>query len=130
MRPSLCCFVCMFATGLLRGADLGSPVPIPVQVDSRPASGVNEASASLTPPAALPATLTPSCPCGNRCDCAAGVCPACPVQAAATQPAPRSYRQVWVRGLGWVWMEQSPAFTFGACGACPGGVCSGPCCGR
>jgi hypothetical protein len=109
LRSSCLLFVCL--AGVLHGADLGSPVPIPARVEARPTLEREAAAA-----------LAPACPCGGRCDCAAGQCPACPVQASPAPAAVKTYRQVWMRGMGWVWMAQSSPYSLGGC---PGGVCTG-----
>jgi hypothetical protein len=104
MRVSFSVFVLVITAEALAAADLGSPVPIP----AREMRNTFETGNRKAEPAKI-------CPCGDNCDCTTGQCPACPVPVATT------YRQVWIRGTGWVWVRDAQTSTSGGCssGTCP-----------
>jgi hypothetical protein len=118
MRLAAC--LLLLSSSSVVAADLGSPLPMPVRV-SEPPVAVKSAESVPTD------VRSQACPCADNCECAAGQCPACPVRSAATPatavatPAlPVTYRQVWVRGAGWVWTQETPV--------CSSGTCSGESC--
>jgi hypothetical protein len=109
MRLSLSFLVLLLAAGVSLAADLGSPLPIPVATTLSSASGQTE--------------RLKMCSCGDNCTCKPGQCPACPTQSVeqSTTSAVATYRQVWIRGMGWVWMQDIPNPPLGGCssGTCP-----------
>jgi hypothetical protein len=119
-------FAMRFSSGLLSlilmancvsAADLGSPLP---------RSG---ATANPTSPVEQPRREDRDrlCPCGNNCGCGAGQCPRCPMQSnpvavgeafrveRATTTVVPTYRQVWLRGQGWVWRQDGANDTSNVC---------------
>jgi hypothetical protein len=112
MRLSISFLALALTAGVSSTADLGSPLPMPV---------VTTTSNSTRQAERLPVEeRSKLCPCGDNCSCKAGQCPACPTQLNAipaseirrgeqpTTSAVATYRQVWIRGMGWVWMQDKP----------------------
>jgi hypothetical protein len=117
-------------------ADLGSPVPtlgsgkLGMGYENNHATPHDQIPSAKIGGNSLPTAnhqipttdFTLICPCGDNCECQPGRCPACPALA-APQPVTVSYRQAWMRGLGWVWIAEQPASTSGGCS---GGTCNVP----
>jgi hypothetical protein len=140
MRMSTGFLAVVLTTCTSLAADLGSPVPIPgsearkaSELGSRITEGGREETKTCQ--SCCPLTLRPAlgvsrseelqaqiCPCGNNCECQAGQCPNCPVMT-NSRPVATNYRQVWIRRMGWVWMQDVPITTSGGCSS---GTCAYP----
>jgi hypothetical protein len=120
MRVLLTAFALVFAAEALPAADLGSPVPMPDRAGRNVGKEEEQKMLETRSAERTPRSELSTCPCGDNCDCSAGQCPACPARGNAT-PVMTTYRQVWIRGAGWVWMPDAPASTYGGCAS---GTCS------
>lgn len=130
MRTSVSFITLIAIAAISSAADLGSPVPMPAKeprseehVTRHEENSGNSMSTLSSLVASGSEFRFQACPCVNNCECKAGQCPACPAQQTVIPTTPATYRQVWVRGMGWVWMQDLPVSTSGGCA---GGTCALP----
>src|SRR5579872_2193152 len=117
MRLLFVIFTSIFGFNALSAADLGHPIPMPAKEKQNETPGLSSFLPLRVPNVESQAH---NCTCGSQCECVGGQFPACPVQVRPVEAA-TTYRMVWVRRTGWVWVADQPT---ASSGGCAGGACS------